>query len=626
MTDILVGREIELMSSTISAKKQREILFSIFSRKEKARLFTSVILQASLAILDLIGVALIGVIGAISIYGIQSKSENGAGGKIIKLLGLDGFTFQTQVAILGALAATVFIFKTLASLELTRRVLNYISRKGAEVTRSLLSTLLDNPSRFLREYSQQQIIYASTSGVQNLTTGMIGTASTIFSDSILLIVMFSGLLAVNFPLALTTLALFGTIGVILHRLMKTKAFALGTDESNLNIEANQLIWEVLNTHRESLVRNTRKWYVTQITETRLGVSQAVAKKNLMPFVGKYVMEIAMVLGSLILTAIQFAIYDATTAIASLTIFLAATSRVAPAVLRIQQGLSLMKNLSGTVWITTYLLSLDKKVITSGNNQINFTHTNFENQIKVENLSFTYGTDSNFHFKDLNLFIKAGSHVALVGPSGSGKSTLVDLILGVLTPTGGKVEISGLTPQEAFQKWPGAVAYVPQTIVISNGTIRENLCLGFGDKSIENENLENALEKAGLLDFISSQPEGLDYFVGDNGSRLSGGQQQRLCIARALVTNPKLIILDEATSSLDSITESEITHSISKLLGNTTVITIAHRLSTVRNAEQVVYLEGGQVIANGNFDFVRKQVPNFDKQAHLLGISAPTIQA
>jgi ATP-binding cassette, subfamily B, bacterial PglK len=119
---------------------------------------------------------------------------------------------------------------------------------------------------------------------------------------------------------------------------------------------------------------------------------------------------------------------------------------------------------------------------------------------------------------------------------------------------------------------------------------------------------------------------LDYFVGDTGSRLSGGQQQRLCIARALVTNPKLIILDEATSSLDSITESEITHSISKLLGNTTVITIAHRLSTVRNAEQVVYLEGGQVIANGSFDFVRKQVPNFDKQAHLLGISAPTIQA
>jgi ABC-type bacteriocin/lantibiotic exporter with double-glycine peptidase domain len=130
---------------------------------------------------------------------------------------------------------------------------------------------------------------------------------------------------------------------------------------------------------------------------------------------------------------------------------------------------------------------------------------------------------------------------------------------------------------------------------------------------------NVLEKTGLMDLVNSQSEGLNYIAGDHGSKLSGGQQQRLGIARALVTKPKLLVLDEATSSLDSVTENDITSTLAELRGKTTMITIAHRLSTVRNADVVIYLEEGNIIASGTFEQVRKLVPNFEKQANLMGI-------
>jgi ATP-binding cassette subfamily C protein len=401
--------------------------------------------------------------------------------------------------------------------------------------------------------------------------------------------------------------------------MRNKAFALGTQESKLNIQGNELIWEALNTYRESIVRNTQSHYVDSISEIRHGVANAITKKNLMPYIGKYVMEIAMVLGSLILTAIQFVLYDATTAIASLTIFLAATSRIAPAVLRIQQGILQIRNLKGTIEVTTVLLKSPSKEFTGFSSKLAFNHEGFSGLVDINSLNFSYGQLDSFQIKNLNLRILPGSHVAIVGPSGSGKSTLVDLILGSLEPTSGKITISDRSPKESFLAWPGSTAYVPQKVTISNITLRENICLGYAPDFFDESQISDVLGKTGLIELVENQPEGLDYVAGDHGSKLSGGQQQRLGIARALITNPRLIVLDEATSSLDSVTEFEITKAISSLRGQTTVITIAHRLSTVREADVVIYLEEGEIIASGTFEEVRNLVPNFEKQAHLMGI-------
>lgn len=196
---------------------------------------------------------------------------------------------------------------------------------------------------------------------------------------------------------------------------------------------------------------------------------------------------------------------------------------------------------------------------------------------------------------------------------------MDLLLGVLEPDQGAILISGESPLAAFSRWPGAVAYVPQNVLITQGTIRENVGMGYPLDFISDELVWRALSVAQLKDFAENLEEKLDQPVGDAGSRISGGQRQRLGIARAMFTQPKLLILDEATSALDGQTENEISTAIHNMRGFITVITIAHRLSTVREADLVVYIEAGSIRSTGSFEKVRREVPDFDNQAKLMGL-------
>jgi ABC-type multidrug transport system fused ATPase/permease subunit len=164
-----------------------------------------------------------------------------------------------------------------------------------------------------------------------------------------------------------------------------------------------------------------------------------------------------------------------------------------------------------------------------------------------------------------------------------------------------------------------MAYVPQDVVIVNSTIRENITMGYEFGEAPEEAIWEALRLAQLDEFVNSLPEGVNSHVGDRGTKLSGGQRQRLGIARALLTKPKLLVLDEATSSLDGETEANISQALSSLQGEVTIILIAHRLSSVRTAEKVIYLNEGKVMCEGSFEFVRNSVPNFDKQAKLMGL-------
>ena len=216
-------------------------------------------------------------------------------------------------------------------------------------------------------------------------------------------------------------------------------------------------------------------------------------------------------------------------------------------------------------------------------------------------------------------VEAGKFVAIVGSSGAGKTTLVDLLLGVLKPDSGSILISGFDPQTTISKWSGAISYVPQDVMISNGTIRNNVALGFPIEEATNDLVNDALRIGQLIEFTEKLPEGIDSYVGDRGTRISGGQRQRLGIARAMFTKPHLLVLDEATSSLDGETEANISGAIQNMRGLVTVVMIAHRLSSVRHADIVLYLEAGEILASGTFEEVRNTVPNFDKQAQLVGL-------
>jgi len=207
----------------------------------------------------------------------------------------------------------------------------------------------------------------------------------------------------------------------------------------------------------------------------------------------------------------------------------------------------------------------------------------------------------------------------VGPTGAGKSTLVDLILGILAPDQGRVLIGDGPPSETVARWPGAIAYVPQDTAVIAGSVRSNVAIGLPPELVDDHAVWRSLESAQLADFFRNEREGLDTVVGEHGVRLSGGQRQRLGLARALYSEPRFLVLDEATSALDAETELAITDALQALGPQITRVVIAHRLATVRDCEQVAYINAGRIHHVGSFAQVRDAVPDFDRQAQLLGL-------
>jgi ABC-type multidrug transport system fused ATPase/permease subunit len=403
--------------------------------------------------------------------------------------------------------------------------------------------------------------------------------------------------------------------------MHKKVERLGLLEAELNVKSNEKITEVLSSYRESVVRNRREFYAKEIGESRLRISNILAEQSFMPNVSKYVIESAVILGALTISAVQFLTQDAARAVATLAIFLAAGTRIAPAVLRVQQGaLTIKRNLGSSVF-TLNLINQLKLLpsVEATSNQLDTNHSGFVPSVKLSHVTFRYPNSDTDAISDISLEIKPGQICAVVGSSGAGKSTLIDLILGVIEPDSGKVEISNVSSLESIKRWPGAIGYVPQDVIILNGSIRSNIGLGFPDNSLSDTLINDAINTAQLSKYVNELNNHDLHGVGDRGSSMSGGQRQRLGIARALYTKPKLLVLDEATSALDGDTEASISKAFSELKGQVTVIQIAHRLSTVRAADQVIYLENGRIISSGTFDEVRSAVPDFDRQASLMGL-------
>ena len=309
------------------------------------------------------------------------------------------------------------------------------------------------------------------------------------------------------------------------------------------------------------------------------------------------------------------------AFAVIAVFMAASTRISPAILRLQQGAVSIKSSIGSAGPTLDLIE-ELEELSLGSEKVddlNFEHVGFTGEIELQNVTLTYPTKKLPAVKDISLNIKQGQVVSFVGPSGAGKTTIIDVILGVLKPDSGNVQIQGHPPLGAIKLWPGAIGYVPQDVMISNGTIRQNVCLGYSSSEIDEKDIWQALEVAQLAEFIRELPEGLDTPVGDRGTKLSGGQRQRLGIARAMFTKPKLLVLDEATSSLDGTTEASISEAVHNLKGGVTIVMIAHRLSTVKESDVIHYLAKGQLEMSGTFDELRRNIPEFDKQAQLMGM-------
>lgn len=591
------------------------------SLKDRRKIILVTILQIFINLLDLVGVAVVGVLGALTITGIRSQQPGTRVSALLSTLQLEGIEFQKQVAILGGLAMFALIIRTVLSIYFTKRTLRFLANRSALISGDLVSKLLSRPLLEIQTRSTQENLYAVTTGVSIITVGVIGSLVMSVADVSLLVIMIAALFVVDPTVSVTTTLLFGAIGFGLYRFMHVRVASIGATQMDLSIKGNDSILDALNSYRELVVSNRRGAAAQKILKQRLALANLTADLQFMPTLSKYLIESTVVLAAVIISAIQFLLQDSTRAIATLAVFLAAGSRIAPAVLRLQQNSLQIRNSLAASSSTLEILEEYKnlKTLDVNNSRTNQQYSGFRPSVSVRNVNFSYPGTTTEVLKNINLEVSPGDFVAITGISGSGKSTLVDLILGVMEPKSGEIKISGTSPLDAFKEWPGAVGYVPQDVYLIQGTVRDNFEIGLNESQNQDDGYIKALIDA-KMEFIFSSPNlGLDTLVGENGTKLSGGQRQRLGIARALTTSPQLLVLDEATSSLDSETESELTESIQALKGSSTIIMIAHRLSTVRQADKVVYLNEGRIQAIGTFEEVRSLVPNFDNQAKLMGL-------
>ena len=583
---------------------------TILSRRDKHKITIVVGLNILLGFLDLLGVAAVGLVGALAVIGFGASTPSPRINQIMEFLNLNHLEFQVQVAILGIVAGVAFIIRTISSIYVNKRIMFFFSRKGASLANELFAKVLNQNLTDLRRRTTQEYNYLFGEGITNLTIGTLATASTMVSDLVLLGTLLTGIFFADFGLGLTIVFTFGALGYFLNHLTGRRAKAIGTKDAALSLKSYLAIQDSISGFPERYAGNTLGSSVVHFQRLKNQHSEVLAQRQFLPILSKYLIESAVIFLALGVAALQFLLGSAGQAIGALSIFLGAGSRIAPAVLRIQQSLVTFRASSKSTELTLTLISeltqLDPLDGIGAN--LDLEHKDFIGTVEISNLSFKYKGASNFTLHEITLQIPAGFFVAIIGPSGAGKSTLVDAMLGLVGLEKGLISISGEEPKVAISKWPGAVAYVPQTIVLTNESMIQNVISGYAETEVNRQRALEMLEIVHLKEIAIGLPNGFDSEIGERGEKLSGGQAQRLGLARALFSNPRLLFLDEATSALDGETEKMISETLEKLRGRTTIITIAHRLNTVKNADLVVYLENGQLRYSGNFEKVSSQVP------------------
>ena len=586
-------------------------------------------IQMATSLLDLVGVLLVGLVGALSVTTIQSQPPPAQVTQFAGALGLGGLSAQELVLVFAGAAAVVLLTKSVLSSYLTRRVLIFLANRQALVSARLSKELLSRPLTFLQRRSSQETAFALITGAGAATVGLLGQLVIVVTELALLVVLGIALLFLSPWVALGAIAFFALIAFGLQRALGGWAGRLGALQAQADIASLGAIQEAIGAYREITVSDRRQLYVDRIQELRWQAASVQADGQFIAMFPKYLFEAALVVGGFVLAGVLFATQDSVAAVGTFALFLAAGTRVMPSLLRLQGAALGMRGSAGVAGKTFELAAelgnpLDTgqaaSSVPSLGDRIRDGYPGFVPSVLLDRVTVSYPGAKTPSLMEASVEIVAGQSVALVGRSGAGKSTMADVILGVLEPDSGTATLGGLPPTQGVQKWPGAVAYVPQDVVLANDTIRANVALGLPDSAIDDDLVWEALSRAHFAQDLLQGRDGLGTLIGERGVHLSGGQRQRLGIARALYTRPRLLLLDEATSALDAETEEAVTQMIQELGSDVTTVVIAHRLSTVRDVDMVVYLDGGRIRAKGSFHEVLQQVPAFQRQAALMGLA------
>jgi ABC-type multidrug transport system fused ATPase/permease subunit len=602
--------------------------FDLLSKRDKGKYFIVVTAQVFTALLDIIGVLLFGLIGLLGTSLTNNAPMPSFVDDALTALGIASISTSTLISGLAGIAAAMLLLKSFFSALLMRKVFNFLGSRQADISSGFTSQLFSEPISAIQQRSSQEYSYALSQGIFAAVTLTLGSLSLLASELALLAFLSMALFVISPQVTAASVIFFALVGLILQKSLGSWATNVGKEISTNSVESHARIQEIISSYRELSVLGRRSVFVSRLDELWKKSGTARADQIFIESLPKIAYETALVIGGLGLAIWQFSSTTPEKAVSVIVLFIVAGSRVLPSMLRLNS--LILHTRSGLAQANLVFLIADelerstvlpfpnlemKRLIESRDEDF----PDFLPTIRIKGAFVSYPTAPSPSLFDINLQIKSGSRVAIAGSSGAGKSTLADAILGIIQLTSGEILVSGEKPSEAVLKWPGAISYVPQSVALLNGTIRENIALGIDPIYHSDDELMSAIVRARLGELVESSIDGLDTWVGENGVQLSGGQRQRLGLARAFYAKSKLYVFDEATSSLDAETEMLVSEAIQELGSNITTITIAHRLSTIKDSEHIVYLESGRVAAQGNFHQVCSQNATFRLQAEISGL-------
>ncbi|MBU1656491.1 MAG: ABC transporter ATP-binding protein/permease [Gammaproteobacteria bacterium] len=578
-------------------------LMRLFTRKQRRHLIFLMLLMVVAALLELIGIgALVPVVGVMQNPEIIEKSRF--------LSTLSAFMGNPSregfFLILLFILLFLFLSKNIFIYVLTSLQFGFVANEMAALSVKLMSGYLRRPYTFHLQINTAQLIRNVTGEVSSMLYQVLIPTLILLSEGMVIIGLFT-LIVVMDPLAAFVALSAGSAFVwLFYRTFRERLATIGSD---LQVDAARLIQyaqEGLGGIKEIKVLCREAFFEEGFARHARGHSQNVRLSLLLNALPRLVLEtlfIALFVGVML---VMTGLGRMAEALPLMAVYAASAFRLLPGLNRIMTSLNQLR--LGAASLGTVYSDIENDDFNKSDSSLPAI-PGMRDKLEVKSVSYVYPGANKPSIKNISLVIRSGEMVGFVGKSGSGKTTLIDIILGLLSPTSGKVLVDGITIEKNLMSWQRQVGYIPQSIYLTDDTLRRNVALGLLDDEIEDGKIWAALEGAQLKTFVEELADGLDTLVGERGVRLSGGQRQRIGIARALYHDPKILILDEATSALDNQTEGEFIKTVRGLRGNKTILVIAHRLSTIEGCDRVCLLHDGELMSVGSYSEV---VVNFEK--------------
>ena len=536
-------------------------------------------------------------------------------------LPLLGTISADQSLVLILVLAAIVILKSAANVWLqwiaTRRFASFELSVGQELFGAYIrASWTDRISR-----NSAQIVAMSDSGIANVVAGFLLPITTL-PGLIVTSVGVVAVLIVSQPItALVTIVYLGGIALLQYFVLsgKTRQAARVARDSALRVAA--LISGMVASLKEITLRDKADEVSSVVERNRRQTAQARANSSFLATVPRFIFDAAIIGGFVIVggAAMISSGGDMNSTISAVAMFGIAGFRLVPSLTGFQSVIT--RTITSAPYVDAVITDIEasKKFLADQEILGKQPLPGEPQQLDLQDVAFTYPGSDRPAVRGVDLSIPMGATVGIAGASGAGKSTLIDLLLGLLTPTQGSIKIDGLPLEDVMAAWRTHVGYVPQEVTLFDGTVAQNIALTWGD-DLDLARVEQAARRAQLWDVIEQRADGLSSRVGERGLTLSGGQRQRLGIARALYSDPLILVLDEATSALDTKTEADVADAIRDLRGDVTVIAVAHRLSTIRDSDIVLFMHDGTVTAQGTFDEVVAASAEFAAQARLAGLA------